>query len=77
MTESNTDRAQYVFAVKEFGDGTPWIMLERSGKGLAILGDGFIGFDLKEGTSLREAEKIAQFLRENVRDISYTEFTRR
>jgi hypothetical protein len=27
MTQSRTERARYVFAVKEFGDGTPWVML--------------------------------------------------
>jgi hypothetical protein len=74
MTESRTDRAPYVFAVKEFGDGTPWIMLERSENALDVLGDGFLGFDLKEGTSLQEAEKIARFLRQNIRSISYTDF---
>jgi hypothetical protein len=74
MTESRTDRAQYVFAVKEFGDGTPWIMLERSGNALDVLGDGFLGFDLNEGPSLQEAEKIARFLRQNIRSVSYTSF---
>jgi hypothetical protein len=59
MVQSNTDRARYVFAVKEFGDGTPWIVLERSGKGLAVLGDGFIAFELREGISLKEAEKLS------------------
>jgi hypothetical protein len=38
MTDSNTDRAHYVFAVKEFGDGTPWIILERGGNLPIFLG---------------------------------------
>jgi hypothetical protein len=74
MTESRTERAHYVFAVKEFADGTPWVMLEQSGNALAVLGDGFLGFDLNKGTSLQEAEKIARFLHQNIRSVSYTSF---
>jgi hypothetical protein len=74
MTQSKTERANYMFAVKEFGDGTPWIMLERSGKGLDVLGNGFIGFDLREGISLQEAENLADILRRNVSAVSYTSF---
>ncbi len=72
MVKSKTERAEYLFAVKEFSDGTPWIMLERRGEGLGVLGEGFLGFDLIEGTSLREAEKIAERLRQSVRSVSYT-----
>jgi hypothetical protein len=74
MVQSKTDRARYVFSVKEFGDGTPWIVLERSGKGLAVLGDGLMGFELKEGISLKEAEKFAQLLRDGIATVSYTSF---
>lgn len=28
MTKSNTKRGQFVFTVKEFADGTPWITPE-------------------------------------------------
>ena len=76
MSESDTERAHYMFTVKEFGDGTPWIMLEQSGKGLASFRDGFVGFDLKEGISLREAERLAQLLTDSISAISYTTFTR-
>jgi len=74
MTQSKTERATYVFAVKEFGDGEPWIMLERSGKGLDVLGNGFVGLELREGTSLKEAEALADTLRRNVSALAYTKF---
>jgi hypothetical protein len=74
MTQSKTERANYVFGVKEYGDGTPWIMLESSGKGLEVLGNGFVGFELREGTSLRDAEALADTLRRNVTTITYTSF---
>ena len=77
MTQSKTERARYVFTVKEFGDGTPWIMLEGSGKGLEVLGDGFIGLDLKEGTTLKEAEALAATLRQSIATVAYTSFVKR
>ena len=60
MTRSTTQRARYVFTVKEFGDGTPWIVMERSGEGLDVLKNGVFGFELKEGTSLEDAETLAR-----------------
>jgi len=74
MTQSKTERASYVFAVKEFGDGKPWIMLERSGKGLEVVGNGFVGLELREGITLEEAERLAEMLRESVSAVSYTSF---
>jgi len=74
MTQSKTERAKYVFAVKEFSDGTPWIMLERSWNGLDVLGNGFIGLDLKDGTTLKQAEALAETLHRNVSAVSYTSF---
>jgi hypothetical protein len=74
MTQSKTERARYVFAVKEFADGTPWIVLERSGKGLDVLGNGFVGLELAESTSLQEAEALAATLRRSVSSVAYTNF---
>jgi hypothetical protein len=74
MTQSKTERAKYVFAVKEFGDGTPWVKQERSGNGLEVLGNGFIGLELTEGTSFQEAEALAAILRRNVSAVAYTNF---
>jgi hypothetical protein len=74
MTQSKTERARYVFAVKEFADGAPWIMLERSGTGLGVLGNGFVGLELTEGTSLQEAEALAATLRRSVSAVTFTSF---
>jgi hypothetical protein len=76
MTKSETERAQYVFAVKEFSDGTPWIMPEPSGEGLGVLENGFLGFDLRNGTAIRDAEKLAELMRELVLSVSFTSFTK-
>jgi hypothetical protein len=74
MTESRTQRATYVFAVKEFADGTPWIMFEKVGGGLDIFDKGFLGFDLEQGTSLGEAEALSKLLCQRVTSISFTSF---
>jgi hypothetical protein len=74
MTQSKTERTRCVFAVKEFGDGTQWVMLERSGKGLEVLDSGFIGLELTWGTSLQEAEAIAATVRRSVSAFAYANF---
>lgn len=73
---AKTERADCLFTVKEFGDGTPWIMLElQRSPGLRAIGDGFLGLDLKEGTDIREAEEIARYLNRVVETISHTDLT--
>jgi hypothetical protein len=75
MTESKTDRADYRFTVKEYGDGTPWIMFElRRAPDLPVLGDGFLGLDLRPGTSFEEAKRVASFLNDHVECVAATSF---
>ncbi len=69
---SDTFRASYVFTVKEFADGTPWIAFEPSGGNLNILKNGFLGFDLPKGTTYAKAKEIASLLNDNLGDLSYT-----
>lgn len=73
---AKTERADYLFAVKEYGDGTPWIMLElRQAPDLPCVGDGFLGFDLKEGTDIRRASEIARFLNQTIASVSHTDLS--
>ena len=74
MSKAKTEHADYIFAVKEYEDGTPWIMLEPSRAGLPVLKNGFLGLTLREGIDKREAEKIAEFLNDRVKSISHTQF---
>ena len=62
MTQATTERAEYVFTVKEFGDGTPWITLEPRHQSLKSLGNSFLGLELNEGSTLQKAEEIARYL---------------
>jgi hypothetical protein len=77
LTGSKTERTQYDFTLKEFSDGTPWIMMEKIGPGLEVLRNGFVGFDLKAGTSLEEATHLAALLRRSISTVSYTSFEKR
>lgn len=74
--KSKTERAYYVFAIKQYADGTPWIMLEQSGENLSILDQGFLGLDFKEGISFEEAQKIAELLEDKIDTVKFTSFTK-
>jgi hypothetical protein len=76
MSQSTTERAQYVFSVKEFSDGAPWIMLEAREEGLSTLGDGFLGLELRNGVPIGDAEKLAQLLRQIVLNVAFTSFAK-
>jgi hypothetical protein len=76
MAESHTERGDYRFTVKKFADGTPWIVLEPLGRQLNVLGDGFLGFELKPRTSLDQADRIADFMNRNIDTVSYTSLVR-
>ena len=72
---TNTVRASYVFTVKEFADGTPWIMAEPLKKNtIKFNGDGFLGFDLPKDIGMGKANEIAKFLNDNLEGISLTTF---
>lgn len=69
---AQTERFRYVFTVKEFGDGTPWIALEPYDGNLSCLGDSLLGFDLKAGTDIRKAQEIASLLNRSITTVVHT-----
>lgn len=75
---ARTERASYVFTVKETGDGTPWLGLElRQEPGLSLLEHGFLGLTLRQGTTYAEAQRLATQLNDAVEQVSYTDLARR
>jgi hypothetical protein len=66
-----TDRAKFQFTPKIGPDGS-WIELERIDKNLNVLGNGFLGLDLPQGTTSQRALEIAEFLNNNITFVSYT-----
>ena len=75
MTKSTTERKSYHFKITEFGDGTPWIMLEPRDGNLAPFKNGFLGFDFREGITFEEAKEFARLMNEYLGDTAYTQFT--
>ena len=74
MTRMTTEREEYQFTVKEYGDGTPWIALEPSYQALESLGGSHLGRELSEGSTLQKAEEIARYLNQNIVNVSHTTF---
>lgn len=74
-SKANTERSDCKFTVKEYSEGTPWIIVEESGAGLPTLGEGFIGFDLPKGTKYDRAAEIADYLSKNIVSIGITKFS--
>ena len=72
MMES-TERHAYTFAVREYGDGTPYIACEPVGREWSLFGKGSLSFVLPIGTTLKSAQKSGAFLNKNIDSISFTE----
>jgi hypothetical protein len=78
MPNATTDRAQFIFRATQYGDKehTAWIITEPRTERLKILGrDGFIGFDLKSGTTFEQARLIAEYLNQHIDSITCTLFS--
>jgi hypothetical protein len=72
---SNTKRATPRFRVAEYADGKPWIVVEQSGGDDLTVFEKMIGFDLRPGTSIGEAESISHYLNSKLIAISETSLT--
>ena len=60
-------RAELKFKIAEFKDGQPYIVMESFyGAEMEIFKDRSIGFDLPPGTTLEEANQIADYLQRHL-----------
>lgn len=74
--KSETQRGHFLFTVSAYG-ATPFISTEpyMPEDHLPVLGEhGFIGFDLKRGTSRDEAHEVVNFLNKHIAAITCTVF---
>lgn len=72
-TETETWHFEPHFRLSAYVDGEPFVVVDvPKGDDLPILSEGFLGFDLPEGTSRQKAGEIVDFLNENIRFITYT-----
>jgi hypothetical protein len=63
--------------VAEYGDGTPWIILEPSDSLERFGEELFFGLDLKPGTTYEQAKALVRALGDVVTDVSTTTFHNR
>lgn len=66
-----TSRGEYRFTVKESAVGVPWLAAEPTGGRSSWL-DGALGFELRPGTTIWEAERLAHILNAYVVAIGLT-----
>jgi hypothetical protein len=67
-----TERARYIFNVKYYPEGQPWICMEPLDSSISPLKEGFIGFDLADGTTQEQAIEIAAYLDSKLLRVTYT-----
>lgn len=70
-----TKRQAYTFAVREYGDGEPYIACEPVGKQWIGLGKGSLSFVLPIGLTLKAAKRIASYLNKNIEMVSFTKIS--
>jgi hypothetical protein len=73
-TQARTEHGRYRFRVKEGAEGNPWIAAEPQGEEMPCLKHAFIGFQLPDRTALAQAERIADYLNQNLTGMSITMF---
>ncbi|HZU30079.1 MAG TPA: hypothetical protein VFB79_03130 [Candidatus Angelobacter sp.] len=74
-SQARTEGGSFRFRVKEFGDGTPFITAEPQHITTTLVGnEAFMSFELNRGTTLAEAERIAEYLNNHISMVTYTIF---
>ena len=73
--KKGTKRQAYTFAVREYGDGTPYIACEPVGRQWIGLGKGALSFVLPIGLTPKAAKRIASFLNKNIDMVSFTKIS--
>jgi hypothetical protein len=74
-SQARTERGDFLFAVKEYGDGTPFIAVEpRRLTTTLVGGDALLAFDLNPGVTMAQAQSIAEYLNKNISSVSFTVF---
>jgi hypothetical protein len=60
------------FKVRQHASGSYWIMIEQLREPtLPILDEGFVGIDLADGTTAKQAKELADLLDERVTHLTY------
>jgi hypothetical protein len=70
--DSHTYRGRFKVLVKEFGDGTPWLVVEISSEAFPTLGQDFIGLEFRNDITYEQAKEFAKVLNDRIEHISIT-----
>jgi hypothetical protein len=71
MSSNDRDSANCYFSVSDKDDRTLWIYASPQGKELRVAGEQIeFGLDLRPGTSMDDAARLAELLREHVAQVS-------
>lgn len=74
-SQARTERGDFLFAVKEYGDGTPFIAAEpRRLTTTLVGGSAFLAFNLNLGVTMAQAQGVADYLNKNIDTVSFTIF---
>ncbi len=70
---ATTERSDVVFELKEFGDGTPWLMANFHKPGLScVKGNDFLGLEFRDGVTFEQAKEFRSTLHKIVKGMSLT-----
>ena len=68
-----TERSDVVFELKEFADGTPWLMVNFYAPGLTcIKGNDFLALEFRDGVTFEQAKEFRTQLHKMVKGMSFT-----
>lgn len=71
-TRFHTEKTHYHLTLKERMDGEPYFMLEPYTQELAIVeSPGWLGIELRPGTTYEQAEAVGRLLRQHFWGLSY------
>lgn len=74
MTRARSEHGEFKFTVKESGDGTPYLAAEPLRSKMTLLDDAQMFFELRKGTNIDEAHRIAKYLNQHIGTVGITLF---
>lgn len=74
MTRARSEHGEFKFTVKEFADGTPYLAAEPMRSAMTLFDEAQMFFQLRPGTDIEEAHRIAKYLNQHISTVGITLF---
>jgi len=72
---ATTEHTGVVFELKEYGDGTPWLMANFDEPGLScVKSSGFLGLQFREFVTFQQAQEFTTQMHKMIKGMSLTKF---